>query len=148
MAAENYLWGAPRIHGELLKLGITISERTVSRYLRGRLTTRSQTWRTFFENHFGSQTFIPLSMMFADAHDENIVVDASDLSSCPALSIDTSCACLHGPSLDVRLGHNHLPDPTGALKSSGRDPPSPAPWQPARGSRAGVFHTRRNAFGD
>ena len=36
MAAENYLWGAPRIHGELLKLGIAISERTVSRYLRGR----------------------------------------------------------------------------------------------------------------
>jgi len=33
MAAENCLWGAPRIHGELLKLGITISERTVSRYL-------------------------------------------------------------------------------------------------------------------
>ena len=40
MAAENCLWGAPRIHGELLKLGITISERTVSRYLRGRPTTR------------------------------------------------------------------------------------------------------------
>ncbi len=41
-AAENCLWGAPRIHGELLKLGIEISERTVSRYLRGRPTTRSQ----------------------------------------------------------------------------------------------------------
>src|SRR5262245_10262310 len=39
MATENCLWGAPRIHGELLKLGITISERTVSRYLRGRPTT-------------------------------------------------------------------------------------------------------------
>jgi putative transposase len=34
MAAENRLWGAPRIHGELLKLGITVSERTVSRYLQ------------------------------------------------------------------------------------------------------------------
>src|SRR5216683_1371721 len=33
MATENCLWGAPRIHGELLKLGITVSERTVSRYL-------------------------------------------------------------------------------------------------------------------
>src|SRR5262249_27250685 len=58
MAAENCLWGAPRIHGELLKLGISISERTVSRYLRGRPTTRSQTWRTFLANTFGSQTFI------------------------------------------------------------------------------------------
>ena len=54
MAAEHGLWGAPRIHGELLKLGITISERTVSRYLRGRPTTRSHTWRTFFANHVRS----------------------------------------------------------------------------------------------
>jgi hypothetical protein len=37
MATENRLWGAPRIHGELLKLGITVSERTVSRYLPDRL---------------------------------------------------------------------------------------------------------------
>src|SRR6185295_552582 len=34
MAAANRLWGAPRIHGELVKLGIAVSERTVSRYLR------------------------------------------------------------------------------------------------------------------
>ena len=49
-AAENGRWGAPRIHGDLLKLGSTIAERTVSRYLRGRPTTRSHTWRTFFAN--------------------------------------------------------------------------------------------------
>jgi hypothetical protein len=73
MAAENCLWGAPRIHGELLKLGITISERTVSRHLRGRSTTRSQTWRTFFANHLGGQTFIS-PVMVADAHDEDVVV--------------------------------------------------------------------------
>ena len=156
MAAENCLWGAPRIHGELLTLGIAMSERTVSRYLRGCPTTGSQTWRTFFANHSSGQTFIPLPVMFADAHDENIVVDGSDLSSCPARSIDASCACVLGPcvdwhrslqpsSLDVRLGHNHPPRHTGARKSSGRDPPSPA-WQPARDSRAGVFHTRRNAL--
>src|SRR5262249_39709601 len=70
MAAENCLWGAPRIHGELLKLGIAISERTVSRYLSDRPTTRSQTWRTFVANHFGGQTFSP--MMFADSADEGI----------------------------------------------------------------------------
>src|SRR5712671_1070826 len=54
MATANFLWGAPRIYGELLKLGITVSERTVSRYLLDRLTTRSQTWRTFLANHIGS----------------------------------------------------------------------------------------------
>ena len=54
MATENCLWGAPRIHGELLKLGFTVSERTVSRYLRDRPTRRSQTWRTFLANHVGN----------------------------------------------------------------------------------------------
>ena len=49
----NRLWGAPRVHGELLKLGIAVSERTVSRYLPDRTRGRSQTWRTFLTNHVG-----------------------------------------------------------------------------------------------
>jgi len=53
MAMEKRLWGAPRIHGELLKFGIAVSERTVSRYLPDRRTVPSQTWRTFLANHFG-----------------------------------------------------------------------------------------------
>jgi len=51
MAAANPLWGAPRIHGELRKLGIDISERTVSRLLRRPRRLPSQTWRTFLTNH-------------------------------------------------------------------------------------------------
>jgi putative transposase len=51
MAAANPLWGAPRIHGELGKLGITVSERTVSRLLRRPRRPPSQTWRTFLTNH-------------------------------------------------------------------------------------------------
>ena len=51
MAAANPLWGAPRIHGELLKLGVEVSERTVSRLLRGSGRPASQTWRTFLTNH-------------------------------------------------------------------------------------------------
>lgn len=51
MATANPLWGAPRIHGELLKLGIDVAERTVSRLLPKRLTPPSQTWRTFLTNH-------------------------------------------------------------------------------------------------
>ena len=50
---ENRPWGAPRIHGELLKLGIAVSERTVSRYLPDRRSAPSQTWRTFLTNHLG-----------------------------------------------------------------------------------------------
>jgi putative transposase len=51
MAAANPLWGAPRIHGELLKLGIEVAERTVSRLIPKRPTPPSQTWRTFLTNH-------------------------------------------------------------------------------------------------
>jgi transposase InsO family protein len=51
MAAANPLWGAPRIHGELRKLGIDIGERTVSRLIAKRRTRPSQTWRTFLTNH-------------------------------------------------------------------------------------------------
>jgi putative transposase len=53
MATAN-MWGAPRIHGELLKLGIKISEATVSKYLPRRRKPPSQTWRSFLENHVGS----------------------------------------------------------------------------------------------
>ena len=51
MALANPLWGAPRIHGELLKLGFDVSQRTVARLMPRRSKPRSQTWRTFLENH-------------------------------------------------------------------------------------------------
>jgi putative transposase len=51
MATANPLWGAPRIHGELLKLGINVSERSVSRLMPRRRQPPSQTWRTFLANH-------------------------------------------------------------------------------------------------
>lgn len=47
----NPLWGAPRIHGELLKLGIDISEATVSKYMVVRRGPPSQSWRAFLDNH-------------------------------------------------------------------------------------------------
>jgi putative transposase len=53
MARANSLWRAPRIHGELLKLGIKISERTVSRILRTVKRPPSQSWKTFLQNHLG-----------------------------------------------------------------------------------------------
>jgi transposase InsO family protein len=54
MAEANPLWGAPRIHGELHKLGLEISQATVSKYLVRRRPPPSQTWRTFLANHVGS----------------------------------------------------------------------------------------------
>jgi putative transposase len=51
MSRANPLWGAPRIHGELQKLGIEISQATVSKYVVRHRKPPSQTWRTFLENH-------------------------------------------------------------------------------------------------
>jgi transposase InsO family protein len=51
MRAANPLWGAPRIHGELQKLGIEVSQATVAKYLGRRTGPPSQSWRTFLANH-------------------------------------------------------------------------------------------------
>ena len=51
MATANPYWGAPRIHGELLKLGLEISERTVSRLMPKYRKPPSQTWKAFLNNH-------------------------------------------------------------------------------------------------
>jgi transposase InsO family protein len=51
LSRENPLWGAPRIHGELLKLGIDVGETSVGKYMVHARRPPSQTWRTFLENH-------------------------------------------------------------------------------------------------
>jgi len=51
MCRENSGWGAPRIHGELLKLGIDIGQSSVGKYMVRSRKPPSQTWRTFLENH-------------------------------------------------------------------------------------------------
>ena len=58
MSRANALWGAPRIHGELLKLGFDVSERTISRLMPHGRTPPSQTWRTFLMNHLASAASI------------------------------------------------------------------------------------------
>ena len=51
MSKENPWWGAPRLHGELLKLGFELTESTVSKYIIKRRGPPSQCWRTFLGNH-------------------------------------------------------------------------------------------------
>jgi hypothetical protein len=132
MASENRLWGAPRIHGELLKLGITVSERTVSRYLPDRLTTPSQTWRTFLANHLGNLAFTS-TVTSSFAPDDDDVVDASVLPRPVPPSRDrryacTQWACVNWPSLqrtslDWRVAQNQPLRRTRTRFSCGKDPP-------------------------
>jgi len=51
MSIENPLWGAPRIHGELLKLGFEVAQSSVAKYMVKRRGPASQGWRTFLRNH-------------------------------------------------------------------------------------------------
>src|SRR5450759_878645 len=86
MAETNVGWGAPKVHGELLKLGIDISERSVSRFMPPKpRKPPSQTWRTFLDNHVGSlasidfftvptATFRVLYVFFVLAHDRRRVL--------------------------------------------------------------------------
>ena len=80
MPNSDPLWGAPRLHGELLKLGINISERTVCRWMPKRRKPPSQTWKTFLGNHLGdlasidfftvpTATFRVLFVLIVLAHD-------------------------------------------------------------------------------
>ena len=51
ISRDNPLWGAPRIHGELLKLGIDIAQSTVAKYMSRRHRPRSPGWQAFLRNH-------------------------------------------------------------------------------------------------
>jgi transposase InsO family protein len=59
MSRANPLWGAPRIHGELLKLGITVAQRTVAKYMvRKPHRAPNQNWKTFLRNHLGQMVSV------------------------------------------------------------------------------------------
>jgi transposase InsO family protein len=85
MSASNFLWGAPRLHGELLKLGIKVSQATVAKYMVKHRKPPSQTWRTFLENHVNqlvsvdffvvpTVTFRILYVFLVLAHDRRRIV--------------------------------------------------------------------------
>jgi hypothetical protein len=85
MSSANQLWGAPRIHGELLKLGIEISQATVAKYMVRRPGRPSPTWRSFLRNQaagitaidmfvVASASFRLLYVMIILAHDRRKIV--------------------------------------------------------------------------
>ncbi|HKE89029.1 MAG TPA: integrase core domain-containing protein, partial [Gemmatimonadales bacterium] len=63
MSGANPLWGAPRIHGELLKLGIEVAQSTVAKYLLRSKQPPSQGWRTFLRNHLGEMIAIDFAVV-------------------------------------------------------------------------------------
>jgi putative transposase len=65
MSTGNPLSGAPRIHGELLKLGIEVSQATVGRYMPWRPKEPSPTWRSFLQNHLTDIAAVDMFVVFA-----------------------------------------------------------------------------------
>jgi transposase InsO family protein len=63
MNQENPLWGASRIHGELLMLGFEVAQSTVSRYMKGGRRPPSQSWKTFLRNHADAIAAIDLCIV-------------------------------------------------------------------------------------
>ena len=134
LAEENPLWGAPRIHGELLKLGVVVSERTVSRYVRERPKRPSQTWRTFIANHLSQFECNPqiLSPDVSDVSGDDLA--GASYRTCRPMSSDRLPASRQRALLDGRVSvrlpelglpctHDHPRDPTVMRRSAGRAPP-------------------------
>jgi hypothetical protein len=64
MSLANPLWGAPRIHGELLKLGIDVGQSSVAKYMVRRRSPPSQGWKTFLRNHANGIAAMDLFVVF------------------------------------------------------------------------------------
>jgi hypothetical protein len=96
MSMENPLWGAPRIHGELLKLGFEIAQSSVAKYMIKRRGPPSQGWRTFLHNH---------------APD----IAAMDLFVVPTIGFDLLYASLSGWTAETWSGSTsqQIPRPNG-----------------------------------
>jgi hypothetical protein len=68
MSVANPLWGAPRIHGELLKLGMDVGQTTVAKYMANRRRPTSQGWRTFVHNHADAIASICMDFSSCGSH--------------------------------------------------------------------------------
>jgi hypothetical protein len=80
MSFENSLWGATKIHGELLKLGIAVAQSTVSVYMVPRRDRPLQTWKTFLRNHMeGIARVLPAT---GDGNPARLVADRGSPERC------------------------------------------------------------------
>jgi hypothetical protein len=144
LADENRLWGAPRIHGELLKLGIVVSERTVSRYLRECPRRPSQTWRTFLANQLGQFTCISSVISPDPSRDDVVDATAVTCRSTPVserLSASSQCVLVDWrasvrTAVGSRISQDHFRGFTGLRRSTSRAPPKNVCVQPSSGVRA------------
>jgi putative transposase len=98
ISSANPLWGAPRIHGELLELGVDVSQATVGRYPPRRPKTPCPTWRSFLHNHLTDKVAI----------DMLIVATATFLYTLIMLDHDRRKPRMSGPRGAGRIGKTRV----------------------------------------
>ena len=117
MSVENPLWGAPRIHGELLKLGVEVAQSSVAKYMVKRHGPPSQGWRTFLRNH--APDIAAMDLFIVPTIGFNLLYQfAVDARRAPQRVLDT-----HSPDqLHYPAQHNHLVPERSifSFKSAGR----------------------------
>ena len=111
MSRENPTWGAPRIHGELLKLGIEVSPASVSKYMVRHRKPPSQTWKTFLRNHMSDMASI-------------------DFFTMPTATFRILCACIILTHARRRVVHFNITDSPSAVWT-GQQVIEAFPWDTA-----------------
>ena len=126
MTAANPLWGAPRIHGELAKLGITVSERTVSRLLRRPHRPPAQTWRTFLTHHVGTMVSMDFFTVSTLARSPRMD-DGGAVAGDPRPESNGPATCRAMPEFVIDRQHTELSKPPsmGRLVRPGLKPGTP-----------------------
>lgn len=145
MSDANPLWGAPRIHGELLKLGIDVSQATVTKYIGRQRRPPSQTWRTFLTNHVGqiaaadffvvpTATCRVLFVLVLLAHERrrvaHVAVTARPTARWTAQQLRKRFPGTRRPDICSGIATTHLP-------------PGPRPRQRWRSAKSSPLHGRR-----
>ena len=121
MSRANPLWGAPRIHGELLKLGFVVAQSTVARYMCRHSRPPSQGWRTFLSNHVDGIAAIDLFVLPDDRIRNSVL-------SCDCAPRTTTLGVVWrdgkpNRGVDLAPGHRGVPvGPRAAISHSGSRP--------------------------
>jgi hypothetical protein len=110
MSLENPTWGAPRIHGELGRLGYRIAQSTVAKYMLRPPHRKGQSWRTFLENHRDAIAAIDMLVVPTATEQAAVVLrifrELAAGKSALAIVRDLNAACVPNPNARQKAGEN------------------------------------------
>ena len=142
MSLENPLWGAPRIHGELLKLGFEVAQSSVAKHMVRRRGPPSQKWRTFLRNHTPQIAVMDLFVVPTIGFD---LLYAFVIVRLARRDVVWQCIGLPDGGMDRAANYRSIPLERGATVS---DPRSRRDlWSSCQAPTTGHGHPRQTDFG-